>query len=192
MRRLKFTARRMLGDQEGVTIIEFAVVFPIFLMFFFGLFESSMMMFGNNLIQNMMDQSVRLGVVGCQRNEFATGNCHGDYSVDPVQIRREITRKSFGLINACDKDRFTISVAPVGSPEADDPDSGIVNLGQGDEVMVYYVKYEWRVFTPYLQIRSIFGDIINYQYSAVVRNERFGYMGDSRIRTDGGCEQNAT
>lgn len=187
MKRVYAIVRHILCDQEGVTLIEFAISFPIFLFFFFGLFESSLMMFGNNLIQNMMDQSARLGVVGCQRNEFENGVCKTDYLVDPVHIRKEIVQKSYGLIAACDKNRLTISVAPVGSPDADNPDSGKVDLGQGDEVVVYYVKYHWRTFTPYLKIKEVFGDFVDYQYTAVVRNERFGYMGDSRIKEDGGC-----
>lgn len=191
IRRRSGSARRFIktvGErEEGATMIEFAIAFPAFLFFFFGIMEIAFMTFGNAMIENIMNQSARLGMVGCQRNEFVLGTCDAASMVDPVKIKQDIQAKTYGLVNACDPERFSFSVAPVGTAAAGDPEANTINLGQGDEVVVYASRYRWRIFNPFLHIRQVFGSYVDYEYATMVRNERFGDMGDVRVRANDGC-----
>ena len=140
-----------------------------------------------HMIENMMNQTARLGIVGCQRNEFLKGGCDPKFTVDPIELKKQITEKSFGLVDACDTSKFSFTVAPLGTKEAGDPDSNTVNLGQGDEVVVYYARYQWPVFSPFLTIRQIFGEMVDYRYATVMRNERFGVMQERLVQSNGAC-----
>lgn len=161
-------------------MIEFAIAFPVFLLFFMGLMEIGFITFGNALIDNMMNQAARQAMVGCQRNEFKDGVCDEAFAVTPEKIRKTIREKSYGLVNACDKEKFIISVAPLGFFNFVDPSTSSINLGQGNQLVVYYARYKWPIFTPVLKIREIFGTFMEHEYSTVLRNERFGNMGGQR------------
>jgi hypothetical protein len=173
--------------QDGVTMLEFAMAFPVFLFFFFGLMEIGLITFGNASIDNMMNQSARAAMIGCHRNEVIGRSCDPTLAVTPARIRREIREKSYYLVDACNRERFTLSVAPVDDFNFSDPDDSVVNLGQGNEVVVYYARYRWPTFSPYLDVRELFGSFVDYEYATVVRNERFGSMGTDRIYDGGEC-----
>lgn len=162
-------------------MIEFAIAFPVFLFFFMGLMEIGFVTFGNALIDNMMNQAARQAMVGCQRNEFIGGVCDEKFAVTPAVIRKTMREKSFGLVDACDKDKLIISVAPVTAFNFTDPATNTMDLGQGNELVVYYAKYNWPIFTPVLKIKEIFGSFMEHEYTTVLRNERFGSMGGQRV-----------
>jgi len=171
-------------------MIEFAIAFPIFILFFLGIIEIALINFGNSVVQNMLNQAARQGMIGCERGEIVGGisdiqrNCEAGFLVDPVLLKSSITQKTFGLVDAC-SDRFDLRVGPVTTSFDASSMSGI-DLGQGDQVVAYYASYDWPVLSPMLQLETIFGNVIEFEYATVVRNERFGRIA-GRLMPNAGC-----
>lgn len=179
--------RRFGRNRTGATAIEFAIAFPVFLFFFAALLEFCVVTWGNSLIDNMLNQTAREGMVGCLRNEANGGACVNGYSVDPVALRRDMVRRSAGFVKACDATRFTFEAAPAPNYNTATLVPNNVNLGQGGEVVAYRITYQWPTIFPLLDIKQIFGTFINYRSVTIVRNEPFGANGGVRTAGGAGC-----
>ncbi len=189
--------RHFWQQQSGATAAEFAIAFPLILFTSMAVLELSLFYFGNQTITSQMNQAVRKAMIGCERSEFdANGRCLNQdgviRSADPDTIRRQISRKTYGLVNACGPN-FTMTAYPLGTAAV----SGQMNLGQGGEVVVYEASYNWPVFTPFMwmmvemsqaMVQFFNGPFNQFTYSTVVRNEPFGNMGSLRRVSVGDCE----
>ncbi len=185
--------KKITKNNSGATAIEFAVAFPIFIFFFLGVLEFSLVAWGNSMMDNMLTQVARKGMVGCIRGESFYNEeskqieCVNGYSVEPVQLRRDIQIRSAGIIRACDSSRFQLEAAPSRNFSESDITPGVVNLGQGSETVVYRMRYQWPVFFPIFKIPGLFGEFVDYEVVTVVRNEPFSGNGGQRIAGSGGC-----
>lgn len=168
--------RSLIRDNKAIAAIEFALVIPVFLLFFVGIMEVFMILFGNTMINNMGSQATRAAMIGCVDGEFQGGACNGNYQVDIGKLRRMIRTETAGLVKACDTAKLRISVGPVGGTAGSD-------LGQGGQLVQMQIQYDWDVLIPML--KSL-GKLINFQTTFVARNEQFGNMGVVRS-TDRGC-----
>jgi Flp pilus assembly protein TadG len=159
---------------EGVAAIEFALIFPIFILFFFMVLEYSIMSFGNSVMQNMVNMIARQSSMGCYDAEYVTGNpnaCTSTFFADSTGLKNEIIRKSIGLVDANDSSRFTFTAGPVGSYTTG------LDMGQGGEIRVIRMAYDWPIFFSYLSSLGLIGNTANFETVTVVRNERFGNLG---------------
>lgn len=179
---------RFARAKKGATAIEFAIAFPVFIFFFCALLEFCFIAWGNSLLDNILNQTAREGMVGCLRNEAQNGNCVNRFATDPAELRRDIVRRSAGFIRACDGNRLTFSAAPAPGYNTATLAPNVVNLGQSEEVVAYRITYDWPTLFPILNIPVIFRDFTQFQSVTIVRNEPFGANGGVRVGGgNGGC-----
>jgi len=175
-------------DQRGATIVEFAVIFPVFILAIFGIIETAIVLFVSSSIEAAVLEASRFGVTG----GLTPGVSREERVLDIVEA------KTYGLVDMDQVDIQTLVYASfddIGQPEPfedenlntvyDDPepftdvngngvwdaDMGAAGLGGPSDVVVYRVSYDWGVMTPL--IRDILGDSVRHVSSVAVRNEPF-------------------
>jgi hypothetical protein len=172
---------------RGATALEFALIAPLFLAFFVGVFEIAIVLFVGASIESAVFDAARFGITG------------GPGGVSREERVLEIVEeKTFGFV---DMDRVTVdtlvydSFADIGEPEPFtdtngdggydlgepfvdvngngqwDADMGVAGLGGPDAIVVYRVSYPWGIITPFM--RGVLGEEINHVSSVAVRNEPF-------------------
>lgn len=181
--------RCLIRCEEGVTVVEFAFIAPVFLLIVLGVIEFSMIMFTSTVMENATTSTARLGKTGY----VSAGNTRQQEIID------NIVNKTAGLLDANDIDITTTvysnfdvvgqpepcinpSTAPCpGTPGTNfvdtngngtwDSDMGLAGLGNAGDVVVYTVTYPWPIMTPLLS--AIIGNTFNITTRTVVRNEPF-------------------
>lgn len=182
--------RRLAAAREGASAVDFAFIAPVFLLFCMGIIEFSMLMVGETLLQSAVTDASRFGLTG----RTLVGQTREEVIAELVASR------TFGLIDI-DRLEFDTLVYPsfdsVGKPEAFtdrngngawdagepfvdtngngqwDSDMGAAGLGGPDDVVLYRVRYDWRMLTP--MFRAIFppDGIVPMEASLAIRNEPF-------------------
>ncbi len=149
-------------DQNGATIIEFALIAPILFLMIFAIIEFSLVMYATGVVENATASASRYGITG---NNYDTTMTRDEY------IRSTIDRLSMGLIKSDDIKITTENfanfegVTPTG--KGSDPD-----YGAGNETVLYHVDCDWKIMTPL--VASFFKDAIYpIRSTALVKNEKF-------------------
>jgi Flp pilus assembly pilin Flp len=182
------TLRRLRGDQRGATIVEFAVIFPVFILAIFGIIETAIVLFVSSSIEAAVLEASRFGI---------TGGLTPGVSRE-ARVLDIVGDKTYGLVDMEQVDIQTLVYASfddIGQPEPfeddnfntvwDDPepftdvngngvwdaDMGAAGLGGPSDVVVYRVSYDWGVMTPLIQ--DVLGDSVRHVSSVAVRNEPF-------------------
>ena len=181
----------LLACRQGVSIIEFAIIAPVLLLFLIGFMELSLMLFTYAILEGATNVGSRIGKTGYTES----GITREQY------IRSEVERLSAGFL---DHNKLNVSILAydsfgnVGRPESYfdangngqydenetfidsngngkwDADRGASSAGGGQDVVLYRVSYPWDVFTPLM--RGILGDksgTVTISSIATVRNEKF-------------------
>ncbi|WP_119166825.1 TadE/TadG family type IV pilus assembly protein [Algihabitans albus] len=188
--------RRFWRARAGATLVEFAIVFPAFILLAIGLIEVAMVLFVTSLMEGGLREAARFGITG-----FAPD---GQTRIERIlQIVDEHTQ---GLVEMDEVD-ITFFVYPsfndIGEPEpfADDngngsfdggesytdvngngqwdADMGAAGLGGPGDIVLYTLRYQWDLLTGMLD--PLMGDengLMRLSASIVVRNEPFGSAGD--------------
>lgn len=154
------------SKDQGAAAIEFALVSPIFLIVFLGIFEVGAVMLIQTSLETAILQVSRFGrtgdtVAGQSAQQTAT-SLAAQYSfglVDPTKLVLTVTPyTSFAAIP-------TLSQAP---------SSGTQNFGTGNQPVLYTLSYKWTFFTPLVgKLLSANGTDITLTASAVIQNEPF-------------------
>ena len=174
---------------EGcATIVEFALVAPIFLVILGAIMEFSGIMFAQTLLEGTAREASRFGITGSMPEGVSRSE----------QIRHILENNSFGVIDpdAVQMDTLVYeSFEDVGRPEpftdqnangAYDPgepytdingngqwddDMGAAGLGGPGDIVVYRMAYDWPIMIPVFQ--PFFGPTITLRANIAVRNEPF-------------------
>lgn len=183
--------RGLWRSQAGATAVEFAVILPLLLLFIVGSMEMAIVLFIGSSIEAAVMEASRYGVTKPEE-----GVSRGDRVLEIVEA------KTYGLLDM-DQVRLDTLVYDdfddIGDPEpwedanhngarddgeayTDingngqwDADMGEAGLGQGGDVVVYRLSYDWGIVTPML--RGALGQSIRHVSSIAVRNEPFGEVG---------------
>jgi hypothetical protein len=185
------TAAGLRAGEGGATVVEFALVAPIFLAILCAIMEFSGVMFVQALLEGAAREASRYGITG----RAPEGICHINRE---EKIREIIADTGVGVI---DLDRLQMetlvydSFEDVGQPEpftdengngayepgepySDingngewDEDMGAAGLGGPGSVVVYRLHYDWRVMIPLFV--PFFGETVPLQANIAVRNELF-------------------
>lgn len=161
-------------DERGVTAIEFAMIAPIFLLLFFVIFETGLIIFSQAMLQNAVNDASRL---------IRTGQVQsGGMSQD--QFRSAVCDGGVGLI-ACDdltidvrsfKQFSTASYQPPIDAQGNllPGNANFVPGNPGDVVLVRAL-YPWVVMTPLLTpfLANMAGGKHLLVASAAFRNEKY-------------------
>ncbi len=182
--------RKPLGT-EGSTIIEFAIMVPVFLLLVFGTVEFSMIMFAATVIESATTNSARTGKTGytapgLSRQDFIIQSINNRTAglLDPTKIT--VSSKVYtGFDKVGAAEPFTDSngngMYSVGEPYSDvngngqwDSDMGTAGLGNANDIVLYTVSYPWPIMTPI--IRNILGTVHNITVRTVVKNEPYNVV----------------
>jgi Flp pilus assembly protein TadG len=174
---------RYFSTQNGTTIIEYAIVFPVMAVFFLGVFETALVTWGNGILSSTLTQVAFQSARGCVEGDYdknSDGNCRVAASMMTAsKLNEVIDANGFGLIssaNVC----LTAGVVGDDAPATPTPAPDI-NLGYGGDVVVYYISYDWPVFMPIMQ--KIMGTSVNFHAMTIVRNDDFGAISNVTRKT---------
>jgi Flp pilus assembly protein TadG len=95
---LKKTMRRWLSNKEGVTVIEFAMIAPIFFGLLFMIIESGIVFTAGQLLETSVTTASRSVLVGTTQNGLTAGN----NEQAGVNFKQAICEGMSGLINIDD------------------------------------------------------------------------------------------
>ncbi len=128
-------------DTQGITIIEFALVLPIFATLLFAIIEFGYYFFVQHTLQFATREGTRLALVGTTLN---------DISGTPMTRQDSITQtiRNYAAI-AVNPAALQISIFPVG-PGYTDPTTwqGVTDPGTGGNYMRVRVQYAFNFWTP--------------------------------------------
>lgn len=157
--------RKFIKHECGAHLLEVAIVAPIFLMLLLSTIEFALIMYASSLLDSITHQASRMGRTG--------------HTYDNTQPNREaailtyIEETGRGLL---DKENITITTGVF----ADMSDANIAglsgapsnNFGAGRQAVLYQVRYNWPIATPFLLPLGNNGDFV-LTSTMVVQNENF-------------------
>ena len=169
---------RLLRQQQGATVIEFALVAPLLFFLVFAIIEFSLVMFVSSAVESPTIIGSRYGITGNLYAEFAGdyNDDNGDGVPDNVSreafIRSEVEQRTLGLLNPS---RLHISAQSFGSLGELRTATNTANFdaGAANETVLYNVTYDWPLLTPLAS--TMFGQdgVVQITSSVVVVNEAF-------------------
>lgn len=154
--------RRITGQQAGATAIEFAIVAPVLILLLFGIIEFSLMMFASSIIEGATANISRQSKTGADRSTAADPGEQAQE--DTARLQQMILARGRGVLHS---DKLTVVTRP---------DSSVTgSVGRAGEMVIYNVRYDWNIITPFLS--SMLGDedgIFTISSTTAVVNEPFG------------------
>jgi Flp pilus assembly protein TadG len=185
---LRQRLRDLRRDREGGTMIEFAFVAPILMLFIMGIIEVAMILLVSTLLEGSVREAARYGITGYVVDGF-----------DRVGMIRKIVRQhTLGLVDMEQVEIQTVtyqSFSAIGQPEPFtdkngnntrdagesfndvngngkwDDDMGVAGAGGPGDIVVYTVTYDWPMLTSYMDDLLGRGGVIQLKASYAVRNE---------------------
>jgi Flp pilus assembly pilin Flp len=180
--------RRLRREEDGATVVEFAFVFPVFILAVLGTIETAIVIFISSSIEAAVLEASRYGITGgtvpgVTREErvldIVGDKTYGLVDMDLVGIDT-LVYESFDDIGQPEpfEDANLNVVYDTGELFTDvngngqwDADMGAAGLGGPSDVVVYRVTYAWGIMTPL--IRSVIGESVLHASSVAVRNEPY-------------------
>ena len=92
---------RLLRDHKGVAALEFALLLPIWLIFFFAFLDYGWYLTNVMVLENAVSSGARAGV----KVKYWLSPYDDDY-LDPKEVARKVVRQSFWLSRLKDQDIF--------------------------------------------------------------------------------------
>jgi Flp pilus assembly protein TadG len=157
---------RFLSNDDGVTVIEFAFLGPLFLTLLLVTFESSLMLFTEHVIQTSVQEAARLVRTGQAQSYMKPGM--PTPGMTPAQFKSAIcsiakfafkceanltvymnTATTFAALEASTPSYLTITAGAFGK-------TGTVlnpppfKCGQPSEAVALIATYDWRIATPWV------------------------------------------
>ncbi|MHA1600835.1 MAG: TadE/TadG family type IV pilus assembly protein, partial [Alphaproteobacteria bacterium] len=180
--------RRFLRCRKGVSALEFALVAPILLLTITGVIDLMMVMFVTALMEGGLRDGSRLGRTGFQpagttREQAILDKIEGA-TIGLVDMNNAtvttLEYEDFGSIGQPEEytDVNGNSQYDSGEPWIDtngngtwDEDQGLAGIGSSSTVVLYTVRYTWRLLTPLLPKILPGGSDFPIEVSLAVRNE---------------------
>ncbi len=157
--------KRFLKGEQGATIVEYALVAPIFILIMCGLFEISAVLFVLVTLDSAVSEISRFGRTG--------DTISGETQL--ATARRILIDHTYGLV---DTSQVIFRIQPVLTFSAADTSPATVesvDFGGTSSNVIYTVTYPWTIITPFISTAAFGGDpTVNLSATAVVKNEPFG------------------
>lgn len=151
MLRRSRTRRRLRRNTSGQSLVEFAIVLPLLLLMFFGIFEFGRFYFTKLTLQHAVREATRFAITGNTLTDPETG--------DPISRANSIVRVILENTNNLDVDLAGVTITPAdgGGPE---------------EIVRVRVDFQYDLTMPLIQ--NIVPDgHVNFSFSTAMRNEAF-------------------
>lgn len=192
MQKLKKTIKYNIlrKNEDGVTVVEFALIAPVLFMFIFGIIELSLVMYVQSVIEGATTLTSRLGktgyVDGGQSRETTLMNAlqsRAGIFLDPSHVT--ITSKFYGQFDQIGDEEPYIDTDHDGHRDSNetytdvngngqwDADMAAQGYGDANDIVVYTVSYPWQINTPF--VSRLVGDdgLVTLSAVAVVKNEPY-------------------
>lgn len=158
---MRILSSHIYRQQCGATIVEFALIAPVVLLLLFGIIEFSLMMFVSSIIEGSTSNIARMSKTGAERSTAATPQARA--AEDSARLRQIIIERGQGVIK--DENLF-VQTRPRSSHNN--------TVGDAGELVVYTVRYEWGIMTPFMG--PLLGDeqgVFGISSTTAVVNEPF-------------------
>lgn len=158
--------KNYLSGNRGTAAIEFAILSPVFLLVFMGIFEVGLVMLTKMSLETGIQQVVRFGRTG----DVVAGQTQQQTAAALVSTY------TFGIV---DPNKVVLTVTPYPSFSAmpllaQAPTTGGQDFGAASQPVLYILSYQWNFFTPLIgKLLAPNGQFIVLKASAVVLNEPF-------------------
>ena len=189
-------AGAFLHCRRGASLVEFALVFPILIVFVVGLLEVGIMMFIQSAMEGGLREASRFGITGQtisgETREETILRILEEHTLGMVDLEppaATISMKTYASFNDIGQpEPFTDSPSgpnnndeyDVGEPFTDlngnsqwDADRGTAGVGASGEIVSYTIDYTWQPMTGLISSFVGDGDGIAMSASTAVRNEPF-------------------
>lgn len=144
--------------QRGATIVEFAIIAPLFLLLVIGIVEISMVFFANLTMQHAVREGARYAVTG-QSNLDPSSSSQQRY----LAVIQMIKNSSMGMYD---------QVSPVISVTNSSGTTGASMFGNPGDIVVISLDCNWTLVTP--MIGAFFPNgKAHFTVAATMRNESF-------------------
>lgn len=147
--------------QRGATIVEFAIIAPVFVMLMIGVIELSMVYFANLTMQHAVREGARYAVTGQSNLDPNTSNQQRYQAV-----LQKIKDSSMGMY---DKVAPAVSVTNMSGGT----NSGSGTFGSAGDIIVISLDCNWPMVTPMMAAFFTNGKA-HFVVSATMRNESYG------------------
>lgn len=153
--------KKLKFDESAATIIEFAIVFPVVLFFLMTVLEFGLIMLSQIVLDNAAVEVSRKG---------ATGSYYGK-DVGKLGYTRSQFIKDIVADNLKTLPMYSPTPTPI-VPTCELLSGGGCTGRDSDQLVVYTITYNWKIFTPTLYIIGT-GGYFPISAKAVVKNENF-------------------
>lgn len=148
-------------NNEGATIIEFAIVAPVLFLLVFGIIEFSLLMFASSVVEGATSNAARLSKTGAERSTAGTPEERAQ--ADSGRLRELILQRGSGVLKSENLNVVTLPQATSRSG----------TMGDSGEVVIYQITYNWPISTPLIGNLISQDGIYTISSTTVVVNEPF-------------------
>lgn len=167
--------RRFKKDQSGANAVEFAIIAAPFLVLLIGLFEICLIFIATTTMEHGIAEAAR---------RIRTGELQ-ESGASAESFKKLICDNTFGILDCGNRLKVDVRVFDdFDSAKGEDPlkdgavdDSKLsFDAGEGSDIVLARVFYEWQIITPMLgkPMSNMDGDKRLLQASVAFRNEPFG------------------
>ena len=183
-KRVRFLRR----NEDGATIVEFALIAPTLMLFVMGIIEVAMVLFVSMLLEGSVREAGRYGITGYVYQGFdriaiirkiVEQNTIGLVDMDKVKIET-LTYQSFSAVGQPEPFSDTNGNGQHDAGEAFndvngngtwDDDMGVNGVGGPGDIVIYTITYDWPLLTTFLGDLMGRAGIMQLSASYAVRNE---------------------
>lgn len=166
------SVNRLFRRKDGATIIEFALILPVFLLLLLGIIEFSLVMFVSSVIEGATAAAARMSKTGLGRSTEEDVAVRAQQ--DLARFKQVILDRGYDIIKS---DKLQVLISPAGGSPAN-------TVGGSGEMVTYDTTYTWTLQTPI--ISSIIGDdgVLELHAQTVVINEPYEDDPENENETD--------
>ncbi len=182
--------RRLAKEEDGASLLEFAILSPVLLLILFGIIEMGLILFAAITLEHAVTSASRYGktgftIEGVSREdrirEIINGHIDNFLDTDNITITTLVydTFASVGQEEPYTDDNangaydFGETYQDINGNGQWDNDMGASGAGGPGDVVVYRVTYDWSVLTPIIRQLITTDGNFPLESSLAVRNEPF-------------------
>jgi Flp pilus assembly protein TadG len=162
--RFRGSTRLSQRARKGTTAVEMALIAPVFFLLLMGMTEMGLMLGAQQLLENATFNTSRLAKTG-----YVTSGQTQGQTVNQV-LNNEL--QSYGTLLSPANVTMT-STSYTSFTNSGTGTSGTTGMGAATQIVVYTVKYPWKLFTPMLSAIIGTNGVVNLTSQIVVRNEPY-------------------
>lgn len=183
--------------RSGATAVDFALSFPVAIIFVTGIIELGVMMFTSVIVEGGLREASRYGVTGnggtpTEREQAVRDIVmrHSAGMIDPATVDisfleynsfEQVGQGETCLAASCDASSPATDFEDQNGNGTYDEDLGVPGLGGPRSIILYQIDYEWEMVTGLFQTFIGTNGKMAMSSSIAVRNEPFGGTGESSL-----------